>query len=177
MQEKYGILTKKLMYSELKKEFESHSNFVITNYKGTTSIDMDNLRKELAKSDSKYLAVKNSLVKRLFEESDRKELVQFIKGEVGISFTGNLIESVKILVSFEKTHELFKLNCAYIEGKLEGAERVKQLAALPPREVLLSMVLTGMKSPISNFVGVLNNLLTGLICVINAIQKKKGGGN
>ena len=68
-EEKYGISTKKFMLQELKKRFNSYPNFVITNYKGLNSLDIEKLRKGLRKSSSRYFVVKNSIAKRAFEES------------------------------------------------------------------------------------------------------------
>ncbi|MEE9499747.1 MAG: 50S ribosomal protein L10 [Candidatus Omnitrophota bacterium] len=175
MEEKYGISTKRFMCDELKEKFKSSPNFFITNYKGLNTLELDTLRKELNKSASKYFVVKNSIAERVFGELDMKDLNRFVKGEVGIGFISDVIEASKIFAGFSKKHPSFKLNCAFLDGKLEGADRIKHLAALPPKEVLMSLVLLCMKSPITGFVGVLKNLLRNFVYAINEIKNKKGG--
>jgi len=173
MEEKYGISTKQFMREELKEKFKSSPNFFITNYKGLNAFQLDTLRKELKKSDSKYFVVKNSVAERVFGELDMKDLNQFIKGEVGIGFIGDVIGASKIFAHLSKKHPSFKLNCAFLDGKLEGADRIKHLATLPPKEVLISLVLLYMKSPITGFVSVLKNLLRNFVYAINEIKNKK----
>ncbi|UCD55019.1 MAG: 50S ribosomal protein L10 [Candidatus Omnitrophota bacterium] len=173
MEEKYGISTKQFMREELKEKFKSSPNFFITNYKGLDALQLDTLRKELNKSASKYFVVKNSIVKRVFDELDMKEFSQFIKGEVGIGFIGDVVGASKIFVQLSKKHPSFKLNCAFLDGNREGADRIKHLATLPPKEVLMALALLYMKSPITGFVGVLKNLLRNFVYAINEIKNKK----
>ena len=173
---KYGITTKQLMFNELKGIVADHPNFVLTTYKGLKSIEIEELRKLLQKSSSRYFVVKNSIAKRIFNEADLGGLEQFTKGEVGIGFFGDVIAASKTVVDFTKDHKELKLNCAVIDGKVESAERLKYLATLPPREELLALVVGYMKGPITGFVGVLSSLLRNFVYAINEIKKKKEEG-
>jgi large subunit ribosomal protein L10 len=175
MEEKFGISTKRFMAEELKEKFKASPNFVITNYKGLKNLEMERLRKELNKSDSKYFIVKNSIAERVLSELKMKDLNRFITGEVGIGFIGDVMEASKAFSGFSKKHPSLKLSCAFLDGKLEAADRIKELAALPPREILLAMALSGMKSPITGFVGALKNLLRNFVYAVNEIKNKKGG--
>ena len=60
------------------------------------------------------------------------------------------------------------------EGKALDADGVKELASLPPKEVLVAKALGGLNAPISGFVSVLNATLTGLVVALNAIAEKQG---
>jgi len=175
-EEKFGIRTKKLMMGELKEKIGSTSNIVMTNYKGLDPIELEKLRKEFSKSSSRYLIVKNSIAKRVFSELKIEDLSQFLTGEVGIGLVGDIISASKTLVDFSREHNALKLNGAFIDGKLESTDRIKQLAALPPRDVLLAMVIGYMKGPINGFVGILRGLLRNLVYAINEIKNKKEGG-
>lgn len=173
MEEKFGISTKKYMLKELKENFGSSKDFIITNYKGLKSPDIEKLRRDLAKVSSRYVVVKNAIAKHAFDELGLKDLTQFLKGEVGISFTDDVIKAARAFVSFARDHKTLKLNCAFIDGKVEVADRIKHLAMLPSREALLGMVVTYIKSPITGFAGVLNGLLRNLVHVINEIGNKR----
>ena len=174
MEEKFGISTKKYMLKELKEKLASSEDFIITGYKGVSSINIEKLRKNLAKADSGYFVVKNSIAKRAFNELGLKDLEELLKGEVGISFTKDAIKSAKALMGFAKEHKTFRVSSAYIDGKVEAQDRIKYLAALPSKEVLLALAVGGMKAPITGFVGVLNGLLRNLVYVINEIKNKQG---
>lgn len=175
MEEKFGIKTKMFMLEELKAMFGSSPDFIITNYKGLNSQEIEKLRRNLTKVSSKYFVVKNSIARRVLDQLDLKDLSKFIEGEVGIGFVGDAIGASKAFADFSKAHASFKLSCAFIDGKIEGAGRIKELAALPPRDILLGLVCSYMKSPITRFVGVLKGLLRNLVYAINEIKSKKGG--
>ncbi len=176
MEEKYGISTKRFMLEELAGKIAASQDFIITNYKGLSSLEVETLRKKLSKSRSRYVVVKNSIAKRAFKQADLEGLEELVKGETGVGFLGDTIEASKAFVDFSKEHASLKLNAAFIDGKIENLDRIQRLAALPPKEVLLSLVLSYMKSPITGFVGVLSGLLRNLVYAINEIKKKREGG-
>jgi large subunit ribosomal protein L10 len=177
MDEKFGISTKKIMLEEVKEKFHSSPDFVITNYKDLSALELEKLRRALTKASSSYFVVKNSVVKRAFDELKLKDFKQFISGEVGIGFTGDVLKASRALVDFMKGHKALKVNCAVIDGKPETADRIKYLAALPSRDRLLAMALTSIKSPITGFVGALKGLMRNFVGVLSEISKKKGGKN
>ena len=51
----------------------------------------------------------------------------------------------------------------------------KTLASLPPREVLITQILIGMKSPITGFVNTLSGVLRKFVYAVAAIKKAKEG--
>jgi len=175
-EEKFGMTTKMYMLKELVGKLELSPNFIIANYSGLSSPEIEKLRKDLLKSSSRYFVVKNSIAKRAFEELELKEMTQFIKGAVGIGVIGDIIAASKTFVDFSKNHNSFKLDCAMLDGKVEGADRIKRMAMLPSKEVLRALVLSYMFGPITGFVGVLRGLLSNLVYAINEIKSKKEGG-
>ena len=173
MEEKFGISTKKYMLDELAAKVHAMPDFIITNYNGLSSQELEKLRRGLSAVSSKYCVVKNSIAKRAFSGLEISDFDQLFKGEVGIGFSGDIIKASKALVGFAKEYKALKLRGALIDGKFEDAHRVEFLAALPPKEALLGMVASYMKSPITGFVGVLNGLLRNFVCVVNEIKKKR----
>ena len=173
MEEKFGLSTKKFMLEALKEKFNSSPNFIMTNYKGLSALEVDLLRRELRKASSEYFVVKNSMAKRVFDQLKLEGPEEFLKGEVGIGFAGDVIKASKAVVGFSKEHSSLKLNAAFIDGKLENADRIKELAALPPRDVLLGILLNCLNGPITGFSRVLNGLLRNFAHVIDEIKNKK----
>lgn len=176
MEEKFGISTKKFMMAELAAKAHAMPDFIITNYTGLSSQEMEKLRRGLSMVSSEYCAVKNSIAKRALGELDIPDFDQLFKGQVGIGFAGDIIKASKALVGFAKEYKALKLRGALIDGKFEGADKVEFLAALPSKEALLGMVAAYMKSPITGFVGVLKGLLRNFVCAVNEIKKKKEKG-
>jgi large subunit ribosomal protein L10 len=69
----------------------------------------------------------------------------------------------------DKDFPNFKLGL--VDGKVMEASELEQLAKLPSKEVLISMILQGFNAPVTGFVGVLNDILRKFVYAINAIAK------
>lgn len=173
MEEKFGISTKKFMLREIKDKFRDYPDLIITNYKGLKVTELEELRKKLGTASSRYFVVKNSIAKRALGELKHDGLKQFVNGETGIGFTGDILKASSALADFMKTHKSLKVNCALIDGKIETVDRVRYLATLPSKEALLSMAVTYIKSPITGFVGALSGLLRKLVITVSEIRKNK----
>lgn len=63
-----------------------------------------------------------------------------------------------------------------LEGQLVTADKIKALADLPSKEVLVAQVLGTMQAPINNLVYVLNANLTGLVRALDQIREQKQAG-
>ena len=77
------------------------------------------------------------------------------------------------LVNFSKEDGDIRIQGGFVYGEMISVDVIKRLAALPSREALLSMVVSGIQVPISGFVGLMANLLRNFVGVIDAISKKK----
>ena len=148
-QEKFARLCKEKMAEEIVSRINKHPNFVITSYMGSSTADLESLRKSLKKSSSNYMVVKNSTLKVVFDKVNLAGESSKIDGGMGLSFSGDdIISTCKILAAFAGTHDKFKIKGAMVDGKSLAPEKVKMLASLPPKEVLLARAFAGMKSPI-----------------------------
>ena len=65
------------------------------------------------------------------------------------------------------------MKAGFVDGNVVDAKGVKELAELPPKEVLVAKALGGLNAPITGFVTVLNGTMKGLVVALNAIAEKK----
>ncbi len=173
--ESLARICKEKMVDEIVSRFKEHPDFIVTSYMGSSVLDLEGLRKSLKKSSSHYFVVKNSILKIIFEKLKLKDEASKIESGMGISLSGNdIIETSKALVSFAKGHEKFKIKSAVIDGKSVPVERVKALASLPARNILVAQVVGGIKSPITGFVNTLCEVLRKFVYVVEAIKTNKG---
>ncbi len=172
--EKFGKLCKEKMMEELLLRFTNHPNFVITSFMGTSTGDLEQLRRNLKKSQGNYFVVKNSILRIIFNKMKLEEETSKVEGGMGISLCGeDIAATCSILVNFSKTNDKFKIKGAVIEGKRMSADKVKELASLPPRNVLIAKVVGGIKSPITGFVNTLGGVLRKFVYVVDAIKVSK----
>jgi large subunit ribosomal protein L10 len=93
---------------------------------------------------------------------------------MGLSLGGDdIIATCKAVSTFAGAHDKFKIKGAVIDGKSVGVDRVKALATLPAKEVLLAQVVGGIKAPITGFVYSLSGILKKFVYAVEAIRSAK----
>ena len=176
--EKFGKVCKDYIINEIAGRFSEYPDFFITTFSQIGVNDMEKLRKNIKKSGGEYLVVKNSMLKYAVQQSRRglnaEDFTPLLTGSCGILFSRNdVATTARSLVEFEKDNKGLKIKGGFLSGENVTEDTIKHLAALPSREILLAMAVSGIKSPISGFVGLLGNLLRNLVGVVDAIKKKK----
>ena len=136
--------------------------------------EIERLRRSLSTVKADLTVVKNSLGQRALSQVGFSALESLLAGTSAIGTTNSDPVAVsKVLVTFAKDHEGFKLRGAVIEGQVVPVAAVKALAALPPRAILLAKVVGGLQAPISGFVRVLHGVVQKFVLVVDAIRQSK----
>ncbi len=173
-QEKLAKFCKEKMIEEVALRFKTNPNFFVTSYMGSSVADLELLRRDLKKAQSTYFVVKNSNLRIILKTLKLDEVSPLVEGGVGISLSGgDIISTCKALVNFAKGHDKFKIKGAYLDGRSIPPLKIKELASLPPREVLLARLVSVIQSPITGFVNVLNGVPRKFVYVIDAIRASK----
>lgn len=171
----YSRVSKEKLIGEIEKELKSRPTFFVAQHGTISATALDKLRAKLRASQTRYLVVKNTLGRKALDRVNLKGLAEHLNGSCGIAFTsGDVVASSKTLVDFAKENEMFKVQSAYLNGEIVGADKVKMLASLPPKEVLIARVVGRVQAPISRFVGVLSGTIRKIVTVLDAVAKKKG---
>ncbi len=171
----FSRVSKDKMIGEIEKEIKSRPVLFVAQHGTISASALDKLRAKLRASDTRYLVVKNTLGKKALERANLKNLGETLNGACGIAFSsGDIIASSKVLVDFAKENETFKIQSAFFNGEMVGADKVKVLASLPSKEVLIARVVGTVKAPLSRFVGVLSGTIRKIVTVLDAAAKKKG---
>ncbi len=171
----FSRVSKDKMIGEIEKELKNRPIFFVAQHGTISASLLDKLRAKLRATNTRYLVVKNSLGKRALDKANFKNLSESLNGACGIAFSsGDMIASSKVLVDFSKENETFKIQAAFLNGEVVGSDRVKILASLPSREVLIAKLVGTAKAPLSRFVGVLSGTIKKIVTVLDAVAKKKG---
>lgn len=178
--EKFGKICKERMVREIADRFKNYPNFFVTSFNNVGVGEMEGLRKSLKKDTSAYMIAKNTMLRQAMKKSGinvrAEDFDTSTSGTCGVLFTkGDPVAMSRLLMDFSKNHDKVKVRAAFVHGETISLDTIKFMSTLPSREILLSMTVAGMKSPVTGFVGVLRNLLSNLVGVVHAIGKKKLG--
>lgn len=165
---------KKQKVAALSEQLKSACAGVLVNYKGITVADDTKLRKELRESGDEYMVVKNTMLRLALKDAGIEGLDPVLEGTTALAFSkDNYVSGAKILSKYAETSKTFEIKAGFVDGNMVDASGVKELAALPPKEVLVAKALGGLNAPITGFVTVLNGTLKGLVVALNAIAEKQ----
>ena len=152
--------------SERAKDFEA---VVLTNYRGLTVEQLNQLRRRLREEKISYHVVKNTLMKLASKGTDLEKLNDYFEGPTAIAISrGDPIPLAKILSDFLKTQPSMEIKVGLIQGRVVLPEEVKALATMPSREVILGKVLGTLQGPGSQLGGVLYHAIQQVLGMIKA---------
>ena len=158
----------------LKGKLTSAKVAVLTDYRGLTVKQIQDLRGRLRSQDVEYRVIKNTLARRAAAEAGHEDFQELLKGPVAIAFGyGELSTPAKLLGEFARQTRLrLDIVGGLIEGRVMSAEQVRQTADLPSREVLLAQLLGTLQSPIAQLVGTIQAPMQQLVGLLEAYKNK-----
>jgi large subunit ribosomal protein L10 len=150
---------------------------VLTDYRGLTVGQLQDLRTRLRAQEVEYRVVKNTLARRAAVEAGHEAFQELLKGPVAIAFGyGELGTPARVLAEFNRQNRLrLEIVGGLIEGRVMRPEQVRQTADLPPREVLLAQLLATLQSPIAQLVATIQAPVQQLVGLLEAYKEKLGG--
>jgi len=163
--EQVDVLTEKLRKAKVA---------LLTDYRGLTVTQLQELRGKLRTGDVEYRVVKNTLARRAADAAGVADLKAELEGPVAIAFGyDDLSLPSKLINEFVRTTRLkLDVKGGLVEGRVFSPEQVKQLADLPSRETLLAQLLGTLQSPVGQLVGIMQTPVQQLLGVLDAYKKK-----
>jgi large subunit ribosomal protein L10 len=168
---------KQKVVKELEQKLQDASLVIFTDYRGINVEEMTVLRDKLRVPGVEYRVVKNTMTEFALQNTGYSQVIEKLEGPNAVVFSNeDLVGPAKTIYEFIKQYKKLEVKVGILEGQVVSAEKIKNLADLPPREVLLAQVVGTMQAPITSFVYVLNANLTGLARVLDGIREQKAAG-
>jgi large subunit ribosomal protein L10 len=150
----------------------SHA-LVVTEYRGLTMKNIDELRGKIREAGGEFHVVKNTLGKMAFEKIGLPTPKNFFEGTTAICFAFEDVAAItKIMSEFGRTSESLKIKGGYLDRAPISAEEVKSLAELPPLPVIRGQLLGTILAPATRLVRTLNEPARQLAYVVQAYSEK-----
>ena len=153
------IELKQPIVEEISSSIKDAQSVVLVDYRGLTVEQDTQLRKNLREAGVTYKVYKNTLMNFAFKGTDCEGLLQYLEGPSAVAIsTDDATAPARILAQFAKTANKLEIKAGMVEGTVYDANGMASIAEIPSRDVLLSRLLGSMKSPITNFARVMNQL-------------------
>ncbi|EKQ57379.1 MULTISPECIES: 50S ribosomal protein L10 [unclassified Clostridium] len=148
---------KEAKVAEIKEKLEKSKAVVLSKYQGLNVEEDTALRKTLREAGVEYKVYKNTLVTLAAKELGLDGIVEYLEGPVSVAFSyEDVTIGARLLNDFAKDHKKLELKAGIVEGEIYDEAKIKQLATIPSKEVLIAKLLGSIKSPISSFARVLS---------------------
>ncbi|WP_427340801.1 50S ribosomal protein L10 [Caloranaerobacter sp. DY30410] len=168
------IEQKKQIVQEIKDKINRAQAVVLVDYRGLNVEEVNELRKKYREAGVEYKVYKNTLMRFAFKDAGLEEFNKYLTGPNAIAFSyDDPVSAAKVTSEFAKEHEKLEIKAGIVDGEIIDIDRVKELANLPSREVLIAQVLGGLNGPITGFANVLQGTIRKLVYALNAIKEKQ----
>ncbi len=165
---------KKQAVQELKEKLEKSRVLILTNYRGLKVDEINELRNQLQEQGIEYKVVKNTLTRIATTEAGKDELNSYLEGPVAIAFSeDDPVVPSKVLTNYAKKNNNLEIKGGMLAGNIIDVAKIKDIAELPPRDVLLGKVVGGMQAPVYGMAYAMQGLLLKTVYALKAISEQK----
>ena len=140
-------------------KFKEAAALVVVDYRGLTVDQVTELRRNLRAEGVEFKVLKNNISRRAITEAGYEGLATEFVGPTAVAYsTEDVVAPARILHTFAKENEALELKAGFIEGEVATHEQVMELATLPSRDGLLSMLLSVLQAPMRNMAYALSQI-------------------
>ena len=150
---------KQPIVDEIKEMLDGAQSAVAVRYLGITVEQDTKLRKELRENGVSYKVYKNTLIKRAAAGTEFEALAPDLEGPTALAVSKtDATAPARIVAKYAKDIKVLELKAGVVEGQYYDKAGIGTIATIPGREELISKLLGSLKSPLSNFARVLNQI-------------------
>jgi large subunit ribosomal protein L10 len=158
--------------AELAEAFRASSAAVLTEYRGLTVKQLQELRRAMG-ADTTYSVTKNTLTKLAAQAAGLTGLDNLLSGPTAVAFVkGDPVEAAKGLRDFGRANPALVVKGGVLDGKTLTTDEIRKLADLESREVLLAKLAGAMKASLTQAVYLFNAPLAQAARLAGALQAK-----
>ena len=165
---------KQSQIDELTTKFGDVQATFLADYRGLDVEKITTLRGRLREKETEFKVVKNTLARIAAKATGNEVLVDHLKGPSALALVyGDPAAAAKVLVEFAKEEDALEVIGGVLAGSYLDNASLKQLAALPSKDVMRATLLGTMNAVPGGLVNVLSAVTRSAVQVLNAIKEQK----
>ncbi len=151
------------LVEEIKQKIQNSKSVILVKYEALSVAEDTELRREFRKNDVEYKVLKNTLIRRAFNDLGVKDFDEDLNGPTSVAFGLDEVGASKVVVEASKKYDKkIEVKSGYITGVYEDANGVKKYAAIPTKQELYSIL-----------AGTLSGMTRGLAVALKAVADKQ----
>lgn len=165
---------KKVVVEEITAKIKESKSVVFVDYNKLTVAEVSELRNKCKQAGCEYKVYKNTLVRKALNELGYTQFDKDLNGPTAMTFAKDETSAAKMMVAATKDYaDKIVLKSAFVDNAYYDKAGIKALASMPSREEMIAKMLGSINAPATNLAGVLNNVISGLVRVLDGIAKQK----
>jgi large subunit ribosomal protein L10 len=168
---------KSQVIEELTAQLANNTNIYLTDISGLDAGTTSALRRACFKSNVKIAVVKNTLLEKAMDASEKDfgDLPTILKGNTSVMYSETGNAPAKVIKTFRKKSEKPLLKGAFIEEAIYlGDDQLDMLVNIKSREELIGDVITLLQSPAKNVISALQSSGGKLSGILKTLSQKEG---
>ena len=168
---------KSQVIEELTAQLAENANIYLADISGLNAGNTSDLRRACYKANVKLAVVKNTLLEKAMEASDRDfgDLPSTLKGNTSVMYSETGNAPAKVIKAFRKKSDKPLLKGAFIEEAVYiGDEQLDMLVEIKSREELIGDIIGLLQSPAKNVVSALKSSGGKLSGILKTLSQKEG---
>lgn len=160
---------------DLTDKLSSVKNLYLTDIAGLDAVQTSALRRACFNSNIKLSVVKNTLLEKAMEASDKDfgNLKEVLKGNTSLMFSDVGNTPAKLIKNFRKKSEKPVLKGAYIEEAIYiGDDQIDVLESIKSKEELIGEVITLLQSPAKNVISALQSGRSNISGILKTLSER-----
>jgi len=166
---------KSVVIKDLTSQLTENNIIYLADISGLDALTTSNLRRACFKANVKLAVVKNTLLAKAMEQSDKEfgELPSTLKGNTSILFSDTGNAPAKVIKDFRKKSDKPVLKGAYVEEAIYiGDDQLDALVSIKSKEELIGDIITILQSPAKNVISALQSGGSKLSGIIKTLSEK-----
>ena len=168
---------KERVVAELAEQLRSAQSLIVADYRGLSVKEIEALRTRLREHGASFQVVKNTLTRRAAEAAGAETVLALLEGPTAIAFLeseGDPVAVAKALSETARTTRVLTIRGGILEGQQISEEDVRNLATLPPTDVLRAQLVGAIGGPLIAVVGLFTAPLRDFVGVLDARIRQLG---
>jgi large subunit ribosomal protein L10 len=168
---------KSQVIEELTAQLADNSNIYLADISGLNASSTSDLRRACFKANITLSVVKNTLLEKAMEASDKDfgDLSSVLKGNTSVMYSETGNAPAKVIKAFRKKSDKPLLKGAFIEEAVYlGDDQLDALVEIKSREELIGDIITLLQSPAKNVVSALQSGGGKLSGILKTLSEKEG---